>query len=113
MGASISWKESILTSITAIFSVDDIFSADETGLYYKAYPEKGYCVEGSHLPGGKKAKDCITVLLLAIMSRTEKHPLLVVGKSKKPRCYPADPKLRPVDYDHSQNAWMTGDMFQR
>ena len=47
------------------------------------------------------------------MSGTEKYPLLVVGKSKKPRCFPTDPKYLPVDYDHSKNAWMTGNIFQR
>lgn len=111
--AATTWKESVLTSITANFSANDIFNADETGLYFRGYPEKGHCVKGSSLSGGKKAKDRITVLLCANMSGTEKYPLLVVGKSKRPRCFPADPKLLPVDYDHSKNAWMTGDMFRR
>ena len=113
VGAATTWKEDVLTSITTNFHADDIFNADETGLYYRGYPEKGHCVKGSSLSGGKKAKDRITVLLCANMSGTEKYPLLVVGKSKKPRCFPADPKRLPVDYDHSKNAWMTGDMFRR
>ncbi|VDO24896.1 unnamed protein product [Heligmosomoides polygyrus] len=39
------------------------------------------------------------------MSGTEKVPLLVIGKSRRPRCF-KNVRL-PVDYEGNQRAWMT------
>lgn len=40
----------------------------------------------------------------------EKRDLLVIGKSKNPRCFKGVQRL-PVNYDSSQNAWMTSVIF--
>jgi hypothetical protein len=40
------------------------------------------------------------------MSGTEKLPLLVIGKSAKPRCF-KNAKI-PIDYKANKKAWMTG-----
>ena len=64
------------------------------------------------LCGGKKAKDRITVLNCANMIGDEKRPLLVIGKSNRPRCFPKDLSNLPVLYRDSTNAWMTSNFFR-
>ena len=48
--------------------------------------------------------DRITVLLCSNMSGTEKRPLLVIGKSKRPRSFPKNMQNLPVEYDSSKKA---------
>ena len=43
------------------------------------------------------------------MSGTEKLPLLVIGKSAKPRAFKN--KELPVSYKSNKKAWMTGRIF--
>ena len=106
------WKHAILPTIMEDFTKEDIFNADETGLYFRCFPDKGYSVKGDELPGGKKVKDRVTVMLCANMSGSEKIPLLVIGKSKRPRSFPKDLSKLPVQYQTSKNAWMTGYIFE-
>ena len=113
MGAACDWKKEILPEILESFSEDDIFNADETALYYRGFPDKGHCEKGFNLAGGKKAMDHITALLCTNMSGTEKRPLLVFGKSKRPRSFPKNLHNLPVEYDSSKKAWMTRDRFTR
>ena len=51
-------KRGILPDILRSFSKEDIFNADETGIYFRSYPDKGHCARGSDLAGGKKANNC-------------------------------------------------------
>ncbi|KAI6648380.1 Tigger transposable element-derived protein 4-like isoform X4 [Oopsacas minuta] len=90
------------------FTPENIFNGDETGLYFRCFPDKGYSIKGTDLPGGKKAKDRITVMLCANMSGTEKDPLLAIGKSKQPRSFPKVLSKLPIRYEATKNAWMTG-----
>ena len=69
-------------NILQSYHKDDIFNADETGLYFRGLPDKGHCVKGGELLGGKKAKERITALLCANMSGTEKRRLFIIGKRR-------------------------------
>ena len=100
LGAACDWK-------------NDIFNADETALYYRGLPDKGHCEKGFNLTGGKKAMNRITALLCSNMLGTEKRPLLVIGKSKRPCSFPKNLQNLPVEYDSSKKAWMTRDRFTR
>lgn len=91
---------------------NNIFNADETGLYFKGLPDRGYCSADEKLCGGKKARERITVLVCSNMTGTEKRKLLVIGKSQKPRCFPKDQTKLPVTYRNSTNAWMTRAIFE-
>ena len=86
------------------FNKDNIYNTNETGLCFHGYPDKENCIKGAELAGGKKEKDRIAVLLCANMSRTDKLPLFVIGKSKLPRCYSTDLRHLPVEYESSKNA---------
>lgn len=111
--AALDWKRKILPQILDSYSPNDIFNADESGLFFRDFPEKGHCLKGEELAGSKKAKDRITALLCANMSGSERRPLLIIGNSKQPCCFPKDLNRLPVDYASSKKAWMTGQLFQQ
>ena len=46
------------------------------------------------------------------MTGSDKRKLLIVGKSKDPRCFRGQ-RVLPVTYTNSGNAWMTGDIFRQ
>ena len=106
------WKNTVLPEIFATFEDRDIYNADESGLYYRGFPDRGHCEKKDSLIGGKKAKERITVLLCANMSGDDKRNLFVIGRSKKPRCFPKNSAL-PVEYESSANAWMTAGLFTK
>jgi hypothetical protein len=99
-----------LPSLLDGYSPDDVFNADETGLFYKCLPTKTFTFKGQECHGGKMSKERITVLLCANSSGSEKLPLLIIGKSKKPRCF-KNVKTLPVEYTNNKKAWMTRDIF--
>lgn len=116
------WRQTVLLDELAKFSPNDVFNADETGLFWQLLPNKTmafkglflkyvhriFMITGEKCAGGKKSKERITVLVGANMSGTEKLPLLVIGKSDKPRCFKGA-KI-PVDYKANKKAWMTGNI---
>ena len=61
------------------FCADDIYNADETGLYYRAMPDGSLCYKHDTLSSSKKAMDRVTVLCCSNMSGTDKRKLLVIG----------------------------------
>lgn len=64
------------------FSVDGIYNTKKTGLFYLATLD---CSLYKHTKlSGSKKKDCITMLFCMNMSDSDKHKLLVMGKSAKP-----------------------------
>ncbi len=95
------------------YSAEDIWNCVETGLYFKGLPDRGHCIKGEEMAGGKKAKERITALLCANMTGSERKKLLIVGRSKTPRTFPRDQSKLPVDYSFSPNAWMTTEMFTK
>uniref|UniRef100_A0A674JH65 HTH CENPB-type domain-containing protein n=1 Tax=Terrapene triunguis TaxID=2587831 RepID=A0A674JH65_9SAUR len=89
------WQCEKLPRILEKFSRADIYNADETGLYLK----------------GLSSKDRVTVLVCANMDGSDKRPLVMIGTSKRPRCFPVDFRKLPLNYVSSANAWMTGEIF--
>ncbi|XP_052071173.1 tigger transposable element-derived protein 4-like [Mytilus californianus] len=105
------WVTNVLPEILMNYNPDDIYNADETGLYYRAIPD-GTLTEKFHdVAGSKKSKDRITVMVAANMTDTDKRPLLVIGKSQQPRCFRGVQHL-PVTYKANKNAWMTSEYFK-
>lgn len=88
-----------------------MFNADETGLYFRALPEHTYVLQNDKAKGTKSCKERITILCCASMTG-EKKKLLVVGKSKQPRCFKGV-KALPVDYTANKNACMTQEIFSQ
>lgn len=103
------WLTSVWPNLPRQFSDDEIFNADETGLFYKLMPDKTLKFKDENCSGGKLSKD---VMVAANMSGTEKKKLLIIGKSQKPRCFRSVKSL-PVDYANNRRAWMTSELFEK
>lgn len=67
------------------YSKNDIYNADETGLFYRLGPNK--TLSSFKRSGTKNSKERITILFCANASGTHKLKPLVIGKSLKPRCF--------------------------
>ncbi|XP_035204715.1 tigger transposable element-derived protein 6-like [Stegodyphus dumicola] len=75
------WKTTKIPTFLENFCADDIYNADETGLYYRATPDGSLCYKHIALTGYKKVMDRITVLCCTNMSGSDKRKLLIIGKS--------------------------------
>ncbi|XP_060847983.1 tigger transposable element-derived protein 4-like [Rhopalosiphum padi] len=88
------------------YSPDDIFNVDETGLFFKCLPDKTFIFKGQSCSGGKHSKERVTLLLGANMSGTEKLRPLLIGKSKKPRCFRTSTENIPDEpSDDNNDEW--------
>ncbi len=103
-----------LDSVCAGYKLQDIFNADETGLFYRSLPSRSLVSKGDDCKGGKKSKERMTVLL-ACSAVGEKLTPLVIGHSAKPQCFKglASTLCLPVTYSSNKKAWMTSDLFQQ
>ena len=64
------------------------------------------------LSGSKKLMERITVLCCSNLTGTDKHKLLVIGKSLRPRCFKnVNVDNPPVTYRANKKAWMTSQIF--
>lgn len=90
---------------------DQIYNADETGLFWKLLPEKTLVLNHEKTAPGRKAEKA-RLTFLACTNATGDHKVrpLVLGKAKNPRCFKNF--ALPVDYDYSKNAWMTSAIFE-
>lgn len=89
-----------------------LYNADESGLYYRLLPNKTFvAATEKSAPGRKSAKERITFMLCANADGTHKVKVLVIGKSKNPRCFKGF--KNPLLYANSKNAWMTRYIFQQ
>lgn len=105
-----SWNETTLPTILSNFKLEDIFNADEFGLFYQCLPDKTYHLKGEKCSGGKKSKVRITGMAAA-SAKGEKLPMLVIGKSKNPRCF-KNVKHLPCEYKSQKKSWMNSEIFE-
>ena len=59
-----SWKERIPELLQG-YSRENIWNLDETACFWRALPEHGFGKRGSQCKGGKKAKQRVTICLIA------------------------------------------------
>jgi hypothetical protein len=93
----------------AEYSPGDIYNADKTGLCFRAMPEHTYLFKNESAKGFKCSKELVTVC--CANTKGEKRDLLVIEKSKKPRCFKGVRSL-PVHCYSNANAWMTSVIFK-
>lgn len=95
---------------------EQLFNADETGLYWKCLPSKTLAHESEKAaPGHKSSKERLTVLLCANAAGTHKLRPLVIGKAKKPRSFKGTAACvdnLPVVYTNQKSSWMTNEIFK-
>lgn len=104
------WTED-LPNLLEGYEPDDIYNADETALFFKCLPDKTFTFKGEKCHGGKQRQERLTLLQCVNMSGTDKLLLLIIGKSKRPRCFKGV-KTLPVDYANNTKAWMTKILFK-
>ncbi|CAF4531854.1 unnamed protein product, partial [Rotaria magnacalcarata] len=71
------WKER-LPLIIDQYDPHDVYNADETGLFFKALPDRSLVMAKEKCKGGKKSKERFTVLLCTNMTGTDKLKPLVI-----------------------------------
>ena len=81
-----SWSETTLPTILSNYKLENIFNADELGLFYQCLPDKTYHLKGEKCSGGKKSKVRLTGMAAASAVR-EKLSMFVIRESKSPRCF--------------------------
>ncbi|GBM81817.1 Tigger transposable element-derived protein 2 [Araneus ventricosus] len=94
-------------------SIQQIYNVDETDLYYRILPTKTLASRKEvAAPGYKRNKDRVTVSLCGNASGTHKLPVILIGKSVKPRVFKnITVKSLPVHYTPSKTVWMNQDLL--
>ncbi|GFY06563.1 tigger transposable element-derived protein 2 [Trichonephila clavipes] len=82
------------------YSPQQIYNADETGLNFRALPKKSLASQDEKsAPGYKMSKDRVTLRTCSNAFGNHKFPLMVIGKSAKPRAFKnVNMKSLPVYY---------------
>ena len=80
------WAETTLPTMLSKYELNQIYNADESGLSYRAQPEKSLHLKDERCIGGKHSKLQLTGLAAA-NAAGGKLPMFVIGKSKSPRCF--------------------------
>ena len=104
------WKLKI-QSLIAEFQPENIANCDETGLFFRALPNKTLKLKGEKCIGGKQSKERLTVLMCGFADGKLEKPL-VIGKARKPRCF-KNVKVSdlPVVWRYNRKAWMTSEIM--
>ena len=95
-------------------TLNQIFNADETGLWWRLMPSK-YLVHCGEKQANifKKSKDRVTLLACANATGTCKIPLTFIHTSARPRCLKnMNMDMLPVHYFFQKKAWMNTDIFE-
>ena len=100
----------ILRGLVREFGEENMYNADETGLCYRRSPTT--TIGPGPLPGKKKAKERVTVLLCCNVSGTDRVPPFVIGRSNRPRSFGgATNDELGFDYASHTRAWMDRELF--
>ena len=105
------WNERALPTLLSDYKVEDIFNADEFGLFYQCLSSKTYHPSGEKCSGGRSSKVRLTGMMAA-SATGEKLEMFVSGKSKIPRCF-KNVKQLPCRYRAHKKSWMTEDLFEK
>ncbi|XP_057307425.1 tigger transposable element-derived protein 6-like [Hydractinia symbiolongicarpus] len=104
------WSETTLPTILSRYPLEDIFNADEFGLFFQCLPNKTLHMKGDKCSEGKYSKVRLTGLA-AGNALGERLPMFVIGKSANPRCFKGV-KTLPCRYRSQKKSWMSGELFE-
>ncbi|XP_050300101.1 tigger transposable element-derived protein 4-like [Anthonomus grandis grandis] len=102
------WEK--VPSIIKNYAPKNIYNADETGLFFRAVPNRTH-LKRERCIGGKFSKERLTILFCVNIEGHKERPL-VIGKMAKPRAFKnINVKELPVTYRWNKKAWMTGELM--
>ena len=104
------WDETTLPTILSKYKLDEIYNADEFGLFYRVQPNKSLHLRSEDCIGGKHSKIRLTGMAAA-NATGDKIPMFVIGKSKSPRCFKGVNHL-PCRYRNQNKSWMNSILFE-
>src|SRR4051794_25031444 len=81
------WLDSVWPGLKAGYADEDIYNADETGLFFKCLPDRTLNRKGRRCTNGKLSKERVTLMLCSNSTGTDKLTPIVIGKSAQPRCF--------------------------
>ena len=92
-----------LPEIVSGYKKEDIWNMDESEVFWRALPGKGFGEKGKGCKGGKQSKIRLTVAFF-VNAAGEKEKPIVIWKSGNPRCLRRfDKSLLPVIYYDQNN----------
>ena len=104
------WAETTLPTKLSKYELNQIYNADEFGLFYRVQPEKSLHLKDERCVGDKHSKLRLTELAAA-NTAGEKLSMFVIGKSKSPRCF-KNIKHLPCRYRSQNKSWMDSILFE-
>ena len=104
------WNETILPTLLSNYDLENIYNANEFGLFYQYWPDKSYQLKTEECSGGKYSKIRITGLPAA-NAVGNKLSMFVIGKAKNPRCFKNIKKLL-YRYWSERKSWMDSVLFE-
>lgn len=99
-------------AIASQFHPSDIYNCDETGLFWKATPDRSLATQ--NFSGTKKLKNRITAHFCCNADGSDKLPIWFIGHTAKPRAFgAANINLNALNclWRNNGTAWMTGVLF--
>ena len=104
------WWLTTLPALLKDYAIENVYNTEEFGLFFKLLPDKSIVNKKEPYHERKQSKERLTVLTCANATGTDKLRLMVIGKSRNPRCI-KHVKHFPVYYVSQSRTWMTGDIL--
>ncbi|SPO27760.1 related to transposases [Ustilago trichophora] len=99
-----------LKQLLHLYQPEDIWNADETGLFYSMPPVRTIATRPA--AGLKKDKTRITILFACNSTGSEKLEPFFIGKADQPRAFKRSTAAQlGIHYAANQKAWMTSSLF--
>ena len=105
------WREN-LPKIIAGYEPRDVFCLGETGLYYRALPDKKVFEHGEQCKSSENFKDMITVMVCVNMTGEFEKPVVVGTTVTSGSFSSIDVNQLPVTWKHNKKALMTFLLFK-
>lgn len=102
------WVKTILPGLIQDYAPNEVYNADETGLFFKALPSGSLVFKEEKPSGVKFPKDRITLLFICNMDGSDKK-VFSIGRAKKPHSFRG--KQIPIKYFANQKSWMTSTIW--
>ena len=100
----------------ANYNPENIYNEDESGLLYRAIPNRTYLMEDESRRDARgtslmKQKDRISIVFYTNSTGSHKLLMAYIGPARHPRCLRDRSEVRPR-YFPQKNAWMDSDTFK-